>query len=139
RLEAPRARGEAPVLAAYGAAAGVCWALASAFRPNALPVFALVACVLGLRWLRQRERRRVPFVLGAVLAVVLGLMPLAARCTLLSQRFCPGSNNIAMNMVLGQAGEVKGLWFKSEARPELASGWVPPALLAHGYTESREV
>lgn len=126
-------------LALLGAAPGAAWALATSLRPNALPVAALVALALGYRWWRQRERRAPWLLLGGLLALLLGLAPLAARCTRLSGAFCPVSNNVAMNMVLGQAGEFMGLYFKNPEHPELDSGWVPPALLQHGYTRMRDV
>jgi hypothetical protein len=108
-------------------------------RPNALPVAALAAAALAYRWWRQHARRAPWLLVGGLLALVLGLAPLAARCTRLSGAFCPVSNNLAMNMVLGQAGEVMGLNFKNPAHPELDTGWVPPALLQHGYTRMRDV
>jgi hypothetical protein len=138
-LEAPRSEHERWRLALLGAAPGAAWALATSLRPNALPVAALVALALGYRWWRRRERRAPWLLAGGLLALVLGLAPLAARCTRLSGAFCPVSNNVAMNMVLGQAGGVMGLYFKNPAHPELDSGWVPPALLQHGYTRMRDV
>jgi hypothetical protein len=126
-------------LALLGAAPGAAWALATSLRPNALPVAVLTAATLSWCWWRQRDRRAPWLIAGGALALVIGLAPLAARCTRLSSAFCPVSNNVAMNMVLGQAGEVMGLYFKNPAHPELDSGWVPPALLQHGYTRTRDV
>jgi hypothetical protein len=126
-------------LALIGAGAGACWALATSLRPNALPVAGLVAAALGVYWWRRRERRAAWLLAGGLFALCLGLAPLAARCTRLSSAFCPVSNNVAMNMVLGQAGDVMGIYFKNPAHPELDSGWVPPALLQHGYTRTRDV
>jgi hypothetical protein len=125
-------------IGAFGAAAGLCWALAASIRPNALPVAVLVGLALLVRFLRH-DRRLLFLVLGAAVAFVLALAPLADRCTALRGRFCPVSNNIAMNMVLGQAGEFMGITFRDAKHPELTTGWVPPALLQHGYGKMKEV
>ncbi|HEX6275534.1 MAG TPA: hypothetical protein VFZ53_20980 [Polyangiaceae bacterium] len=123
---------------ALGAAAGLCWALATTIRPNALPVAVLVGLALMARFLR-RDRRLLGLLLGGAVAFVLALAPLADRCTTLRGRFCPVSNNIAMNMVLGQAGEFMGITFRDAKHPERTTGWVPPALLHHGYEKMKEV
>jgi hypothetical protein len=123
---------------ALGAAAGLAWALATTFRPNALPIVGLVGLALLARGLR-RDRRLLGPLLGALLAFVLALAPLADRCTRLRGGFCPVSNNIAMNMVLGQAGEYMGINFRDRVHPERTTGWVPPALLQHGYGKMRDV
>jgi len=121
-----------------GAAAGLCWALATTIRPNALPIAFLVGLALFVRFVR-RDRRLLGLLLGALVGFVLALAPLAERCTRLRGGFCPVSNNIAMNMVLGQAGEFMGITFKDTERPERTTGWVPPALLQHGYEKMKEV
>jgi hypothetical protein len=120
-------------LSGLGALVGLGWGLASMIRPNALPVALMTGAALLLLTLRLRQRCRLPFVAGALLAFVVVLLPLTDRCSELSGRFCLVSNNVAMNVALGQAGEVKGLEFRDAARPELTTSWVPPALLHHGY------
>jgi hypothetical protein len=78
--------------------------------------------------------RAVGAVLGALLAGALVLTAAAHRCTATAGgRFCLVSNNIAMNVALGQAGTVYGLEFRDPKHPELATAWVPPSLLQHGY------
>ncbi|HEX5099940.1 MAG TPA: hypothetical protein VFV94_10590, partial [Polyangiaceae bacterium] len=76
---------------------------------------------------------------GAVVSWLAVLAPLAARCTRLSGGFCPVSNNFLMNVALGQAGAVSGLEFRAPGHPELNTGWVPPALLHHGYSGMHEI
>jgi hypothetical protein len=127
------------VLALLGGAAGVAWGFATYFRPNALAMTLLIGGALLVRFVRKGERRYLPLLAGAALGFALVLAPLAHRCTRLTGAFCPVSNNIAMNMVLGQAGEVKGFTFRDAKRPELTTGWVPPALLHHGYETQPEV
>jgi hypothetical protein len=133
------ARSEVPVLALFGGAAGVAWGFATCFRPNAFAMALLIGAALLVRFVRRAQRRYLPLLAGAALGFALVLAPLAHRCTRLTGTFCPVSNNIAMNMVLGQAGEVKGLTFRDTKRPELTTGWVPPALLHHGYEDQPEV
>ena len=120
-------------LAGLGALVGLCWGLASSVRPNALPVALLTGAALLFVALRRRERFRVSFLAGALVAFLLVLAPLTHRCSALSGRVCVVSNNVAMNVALGQAGEVKGLEFRDATKPELTTSWVPPALLHHGY------
>ncbi len=126
-------------LLAVGAAVGLTWAGAAAFRPNAMPVACFAGLVLGIRALRRRERSSSLVLVGALTAWLLALAPLAARCSALSGGVCLVSNNVAMNIALGQAGEVKGLEFRDALRPALATTWVPPALLQHGYQELGKV
>jgi hypothetical protein len=117
-----------------GAAVGCSWGLAALFRPNALPVLALGGLWLGLRHARQLPRVAASIGAAVALSLVLILGAAAQRCSeTAGGRFCLVSNNIAMNMALGQAGQVYGLDFSDPAHPEEATGWVPPALLHHGY------
>jgi hypothetical protein len=117
-----------------GAAVGCSWGLATLFRTNALPVLALGGLWLGLRHAGQLPRAAALVGAGAALALVLLLGAAAQRCTeTAGGRFCLVSNNLAMNMALGQAGQVYGLEFNDPSRPEETTGWVPPALLHHGY------
>jgi hypothetical protein len=115
------------------------WGAAAAFRPNALAVAGFAGLVLGIRAIAQRERFRWLVLGGACAAWLLALAPLSARCSVLSDRACLVSNNLAMNIALGQAGEVKGLEFHDAVRPALTTTWVPPALLQHGYQELGQV
>lgn len=137
-LGLPRRR-ERWLLAAYGGASGAAWAFASSVRPNALPVVASSAALVALFGGIRGKSRYLPLLAGAVLAGLLGLAPLADRCSRLSGAFCPVSNNVAMNVALGQAGEVNAVFFRNPSHPELDSGWAPPALLQHGYPETRIV
>jgi hypothetical protein len=117
-----------------GAAIGCSWTLAALVRPNALPV--AIAGALGLLILSRRTlpARAASVAFGAVLAGVVVLGAAAHRCTATaSGRFCLVSNNVAMNAALGQAGPVYGLEFRDPNHPELATAWVPPSLLEHGY------
>jgi hypothetical protein len=117
-----------------GAAVGCSWGLAALFRPNALPVLALGGGWVALRHARELPRTAAAVGAAAALALALVLGAAAERCSeTAGGRFCVVSNNIAMNMALGQAGQVYGLEFNDPAHPEEASGWVPPALLHHGY------
>lgn len=119
--------------AGLGLLVGLSWGLAASIRPNALPVALLTGACLLFVAVRRREPFRIHFLAGALLAFTLVLAPLTHRCTELSGRVCVVSNNVAMNVALGQAGEVKGLEFRDAAKPELTTSWVPPALLHHGY------
>lgn len=125
-------RGWRPLLV-HGASAGAAWAWATSLRPNALPIAALSA--LGLLAFSSRRsggvRRAAPLVLGGTAALVLALLPLADRCTRLSGFFCPVSNNVVMNMVLGQAGDVSSVYFQDARSPSAGALWAPPALSAN--------
>jgi hypothetical protein len=117
-----------------GVATGLAWGLAALFRPNALPVMLMASGLLALHWIRTRERAAIPLVAGVALGLLLVLVPASDRCTRnAGGNFCLVSNNIAMNMALGQAGAVYGLDFRDPKTPENATSWVPPALLHHGY------
>src|SRR5450432_277930 len=116
-----------------GAGCGVAWALAIAFRPNALPVALAVGSALALHALRGRRRWLLATLAAGLVAFVLALAPLAVRCSTLKGGFCPVSSNVAMNMALGQSGELSGLAFVPSAGGQPSTTWVPPALMQHGY------
>jgi hypothetical protein len=117
-----------------GAAVGCSWVLASLLRPNALPVAACGAVALLIFSRSALPARALGAALGAALAGVLVLAAAAHRCTATAGgRFCVVSNNVAMNVALGQAGTVYGLEFRDPKHPELTTAWVPPSLLEHGY------
>jgi hypothetical protein len=117
-----------------GVAIGIAWGLAALFRTNALPVVLGACLALGLLCARTRDRRALRLGLGLALGLCMVLFAAAQRCTAVSGgRFCLVSNNIAMNMALGQAGPIMGLEFRDAAAPAETSAWVPPALLHHGY------
>jgi hypothetical protein len=124
---------------AGGLAVGACFGFAASVRPNALPVAMVVGVVLAVQALVVRARLRLYALGGALVSWLAVLAPLAARCTKLSGGFCPVSNNFLMNVALGQAGAVSGLEFRAPGHPELNTGWVPPALLHHGYSGTHEV
>ena len=132
RVTSPRRRLAAAAL--LGAGCGAAWAFATGFRPNARPVALLVGAALALQAVLERRACRVQMFVAGLLAFALALAPLAVRCTgLKDSGFCPVSSNLAMNMALGQSGEVSGLEFKSDIAGE-TTGWTPPALLQHGYS-----
>lgn len=122
--------------AAMGAiGAGAAWGLASLVRPNALPVFLVALTALALAWLRRRDWRSARFVPAALFGLALVVAPAADRCTRLAGGArCLISNNVTMNMALGQADDVSGLEFRDPESSENSTGWYPPALLQHGYT-----
>lgn len=124
---------------ACGAAVGACFGFAAGLRPNALPVALIIALALATQALVTRAWLRLYALGGALLGWLAVLLPLAARCTQLSGGFCPVSNNFLMNVALGQAGAISGLEFRAPGHPELNTGWVPPALLHHGYSGTHEV
>jgi hypothetical protein len=120
---------------------GAAWGLAFSFRPNALPIALFAGAWLALRWWRRGRRQALLALGGAAVGLLLVLVPLAHRCTLLLGKFCPGSSNFAMNVALGHAPEVAGLYFKPQGS-RYAGGpdvWYPPARLHHGYRGSAEV
>jgi hypothetical protein len=128
-----RLRGARLRLLGLGALVGSCWAFSAMLRPNALPVALVTGAVLLVHSLRRREWFRLYLLAGGLAAFLTVLAPLSQRCSQLSGHFCAVSNNVAMNVALGQAGEVKGLEFRDATKPELTTSWVPPALLQHGY------
>jgi hypothetical protein len=128
-----RVRGARLRLLGLGGLVGACWACSAMLRPNALPVALVTGAVLLVHTLRRGERFRLYLLAGGLFAFLALLAPLSQRCSKLSGHFCAVSNNVAMNVALGQAGEVKGLEFRDAAKPELTTSWVPPALLHHGY------
>ena len=68
------------------------------------------------------------------------IAPLTHRCSVLKGTgFCAVSNNIAMNVALGQLDEAAGLEFFDPDNPHLDSSWSPPALLQHGYAGTLRV
>jgi hypothetical protein len=117
-----------------GVAIGIAWGLAALFRANALPVVGGASLAVGLLCFRTRDRRALRLGVGLALGLCVVLSAAAQRCTAVSGgRFCLVSNNVAMNIALGQAGQVMGLEFRDDAAPTETSAWVPPALLHHGY------
>ena len=125
---------------ALGFAVGTTWGLATSFRPNALPVAVLVGIGLAVHWWRARRRPALTLLAGGLAGLVLIIAPLTHRCSVLNGTgFCPVSNNIAMNVALGQLDEVAGLEFFDPANPDLDSSWSPPALIQHGYAGTLRV
>lgn len=117
-----------------GVAVGLTWGLASAFRPNALPVALLVGAGLAAHWVRRGRRRSCWLLAGGVVGLAMALAPLAHRCSTLARgNFCIVSANAAMNVALGQVDDAAGLEFFDPAQPQLNTGWYPPGLLQHGY------
>ena len=133
-------RRELVYLLLLGTGVGWGWMYAASLRPTAMPTGLFVAIALAL-WAWKSNRQRVLLLLaGGVFASVVALIPLADRCTRLDgEDRCLISNNITMNMVLGQAGEVRGVTFYDPSQPERKSGWAPPSLNHHGYRGSRTV
>ncbi|HEX4404861.1 MAG TPA: hypothetical protein VH560_08540 [Polyangia bacterium] len=132
RLASSRRRLAAAAL--LGAGCGAAWAFATSFRPNAMPIALFVGAALALQASLERRVCRVQMLAAGLLAFALALAPLAVRCSSLKgSGFCPVSSNLAMNMALGQSGEVSGLEFKSDIAGQ-TTGWTPPALLQHGYS-----
>jgi hypothetical protein len=125
---------------ALGFAVGTTWGLATNFRPNALPVAVLVGIGLTVHWWRARRRAALSLLAGGLAGLVLIIAPLTHRCSVLNDSgFCPVSNNIAMNVALGQLDEAAGLEFFDPANPDLDSSWSPPALIQHGYAGTLRV
>jgi hypothetical protein len=125
---------------AVGAGVGLAWALATSVRPTALPVAVAVGLGLAAQAVAARDGQRLALLGAGAVAFAAGLAPLAWRCTVLvGGGFCPVSTNFAMNVALGQAGDVAGLAFQAAGRPDISTSWVPPALLHHGFTGMRTV
>jgi len=128
------------VRCALGFAVGTTWGLATSFRPNALPVALMVGIGLAVHWWRARRRPALALLAGGLAGMVLIIAPLTHRCSVLkAEGFCAVSNNVAMNVALGQLDEVAGLEFFDPVNPDLDSSWSPPALLQHGYAGTLRV
>jgi hypothetical protein len=128
------------VRAALGLAVGVAWALATSFRPNALPVALAVGAVMVVHWLRRGRARSCWMLVGGATGLVVALAPFADRCTTLAGgRSCVVAANAAMNVALGQVDDAAGIEFFDPAHPALNSWWMPPGLLQHGYTGTLRV
>jgi hypothetical protein len=120
---------------ACGFVAGVTWGVATSFRPNALPVAVIVGAGLAIHWWRARHRRSLSLLAGGAVGIAVILVPLARRCAALQgPGFCPVSSNFAMNVAMGQLDDAVGMDFHDPQRPELDTGWDPPALIQHGYS-----
>lgn len=125
-----------------GMVAGLAWGTAATFRPNALPVISFALVGLTAYWLLRRKRGPLVLAGACVFGLLLTVAPAAHRCTTLNEGdFCPGSNNLAMNIAMGHAGENRGVHFK--APPGIKDGgprhWHPPALIHHGFRGMAEV
>ena len=117
-----------------GAAVGCSWGLAALIRPNALPVAAVGAFALLVFSRNVVPSRAIWAALGAATAALLVLGAAANRCTATAAgHFCLVSNNVAMNVALGQAGPVYGLEFHDARHPERTTTWIAPSLVQHGY------
>jgi hypothetical protein len=117
-----------------GAAIGCAWALAALVRPNALPVAACGALALLVFSRNRLPSRTVWAALAASAAILIALGGAAHRCTATADgRFCLVSNNLAMNVALGQAGPVYGIEFHDPRYPERTTRWIAPSLVQHGY------
>ncbi|MDP9000334.1 MAG: hypothetical protein M3O46_09505 [Myxococcota bacterium] len=118
-----------------GVVCGLAWALAYSFRPNALPVALFVGLWMSARWLRRRQRDALLGLAGGLLGLLVVMVPLTSRCTSLLGHFCPGSSNSAMNLALGHAPDVAGLYFRPrDDQPSAGMNyWYPPARAHHGY------
>jgi hypothetical protein len=134
RCEDHGPRAAATLRLVLGVAVGLCWGLANAFRPNALPVAAIVAAALAVHGWRRRRGRAGWLLVGGLVGFLLALAPLAHRCTTLAGgTFCAVATNGAMNVALGQVDDAAGIEFSDRAQPALTTGWEPPGLLQHGY------
>ena len=127
-------------LVLLGAAAAAPWALATLFRPNALPVALLVGATLAVYWVRRGRRRQLWALLGGASTLALLLAPAAHRCSTLDDLgICPVSSNFAMNVALGQAGEVNLVEFAFTGTPGDYPHWGPPALAHHRSKERVQI
>lgn len=116
-----------------GTVPGATWALATAFRPTALPVALMLGGVLLFYWSKRRCWQSMYLLLGAAASFVLLMAPIAQRCSRLSGTLCPVSTNFAMNVALGQLEGNWGIDFVDASHPNLTTGWVPPIMIDHGY------
>jgi hypothetical protein len=92
-------------------ASGLAIGLSYSIRTIVLPVFLFAL----LPFLKKRTMVYSVLILSGFLLV---LAPLAHRCTSLSEKFCLGAHNGAMNITLGHYGEKMGINFKD-------SRWIP--------------
>lgn len=93
-----------PAVLSWALLCGVSLGLAAAFKNTVFAPFLLTAG-FGLFWSLRRRRFSPALAIGLVLGASALLVPLAERCTRLSEgRFCPGANNIAMNVLMGHYG-----------------------------------
>jgi hypothetical protein len=116
-----------------GCTVGLAWALATAFRPNAMPVCGAAAVILGLHWVVRRRTSYLWILAGGVFGFALLIAPLSYRCSSLRGKVCLVSTNGPLNMALGQLDSAVGMEFYDPTDPYLNTGWVPPALMQHDY------
>jgi hypothetical protein len=122
-----------------GIPAGICWALATMFRPNAWPVLFGISVGLGIFWIRRPHRHRIIMIAGVVVAAAIFIAPLVHRCSLLKgDGICMVSTNSAMNVVMGQVGEYRSVNFID---PDTGKGskWSPPSLGMLRYKGVKDV
>jgi hypothetical protein len=95
------------------------WAFAALLRPQALPVFFAASLALLAHFASTTGRRAGSWALAACLGLLIVVAPAADHCTRAAEgHWCAISNNVAMNIALGQAGRSFGLEFRDPADPK---------------------
>lgn len=136
---------DAPLPAAtalWALAAGLAAGLAASLKATILLPVLITGAVLLLWLWKQRRRGALTLLFGTSLGLATVLLPLAERCTRLTEgTFCLVSTNTAMNALMGHAGEkrefrwndsARNIWFSFTSPSAALRGYQEPVMLPFG-------
>lgn len=91
-----------------GCAAGLAAGISTAFKNTMVAGFVIILVVLLAYAARHRRKNALLLATVAVLGFSAALTPLSVRCTILNNgSFCPGANNLGMNILEGHSGRTR--------------------------------
>lgn len=122
-----------------GALCGCVWGAAYAVRAPALPIGMVVVLLISLQAIKSKQYQNIKYLICPTIGFLLITLPLALRCTALSEgKVCLVSNNFALNIALGFAGDRAVLHFEGE-NGEFPMNWGPPSKIMHEYKSTGNV
>ena len=122
-----------------GLLAGCAWGVAYGVRAPALPIGLAILTLVTLHAVKSKQLRNIKYLICPTIGFLIIAIPLALRCTTLSSgKVCLVSNNFAMNIALGYAGEHAALKFAGP-NGEFPMTWGPPSKIMHDFKSTGQV
>ncbi|MBV9315499.1 MAG: glycosyltransferase family 39 protein [Pseudonocardia sp.] len=130
----------------FALGSGLAAGLATAFKNTMIAPLVVTVLVYLLSAWRGRDLRVWSVAVSVVIGFAILFAPLSARCASLNEgRFCPGANNLAMNVLMGHYGEKRefrwvdskrGYMFDFTAVESTLRGYTEPVTLDFGAYDS---